>query len=59
MIAWENGELEADDEIALFADLVKSGLAWQLQGCYGRMAARMIEAGYISNQGEVLKHVED
>ena len=47
LIAWENGDLDADDTIELFQDLVDSGLAWQLQGCYGRQAAAMIEEGLI------------
>lgn len=45
MIAWEQGELSDDDTIMLFQRLIDSGLAWQLQGCYGRQAMRMLEAG--------------
>lgn len=50
MIAWEQGDLDQDGEIELFQELVDSGLAWQLQGCYGRQAARMIEAGLITQR---------
>ena len=46
MMAWEAGELDEEATIELFQHLIDSGLAWQLQGCYGRMAARLIEAGY-------------
>lgn len=46
MIAWENGELDDEETIDLFQELIDSGLAWQLQGCYGRMADRLIQAGY-------------
>ena len=46
MIAWEQGELSDDDTITLFQGLIDSGMAWTLQGCYGRAAARLIEAGY-------------
>jgi hypothetical protein len=49
MMAWEEGELNEDAEIELFQNLVDSGLAWQLQGCYGRHAMRMIEAGLITS----------
>jgi len=48
MIAWEQGDLDEEGTIALFQNLVNSGLAWQLQGCYGRMAAALIEAGLVT-----------
>lgn len=46
MMAYENGELDEDEIVELFQSLINSGLAWQLQGCYGRMATQLIEAGY-------------
>jgi len=45
MMAFENGELAEDEVIDLFQGLIDSGLAWQLQGFYGRTAASLIEAG--------------
>jgi hypothetical protein len=45
IIAYEQGELEEGEVIDLFQNLINSGLAWQLQGAYGRMAIRLIEAG--------------
>lgn len=47
IIAYEQGDLDTDETIELFQDLVNSGLAWKLQGSYGRMAAALIEAGLI------------
>jgi hypothetical protein len=48
IIAFENGELDDDDTIALFQHLVDTGLAWQLQGFYGRTAAALIEQGLVT-----------
>lgn len=47
MIAWEQGELDEDATIELFQDLVDTGLAWQLQGTYGRTAMDLINAGLV------------
>jgi hypothetical protein len=58
IIAYEQGELSNQEIIELFAELVKSGLAWQLQGSYGRAAASLIESGYLSRKGEILKDVD-
>jgi hypothetical protein len=46
IIAYENGELGVEETISLFQKLINSGLAWQLQGSYGRMANALIEQGY-------------
>jgi hypothetical protein len=54
IIAYENGELDAAETLTLFADLIKTGLAWQLQGSvYGRPAANLIEQGLITPQGQI------
>lgn len=45
-IAWENGDLSEPDVIDGFQELIDSGLAWQLQGCYGRTAQALINAGH-------------
>jgi hypothetical protein len=55
IIDYESGELEAEATLELFAGLVKNGMAWTLQGSYGRMAESLIRQGYISTSGEVLK----
>lgn len=47
LIAYEQGDLSNEDVVDLFQELVNSGLAWKLQGSYGRMAARLVEAGEI------------
>lgn len=53
IIAYEQGELDTDDTLELFADGIKSGQVWQLQGSYGRAAAHLIESGFISKAGEI------
>lgn len=53
---FEAGEMTLEQTVDFFASLVASGLAWQLQGSYGRTAARLIESGMISKTGEVLAY---
>jgi len=55
IVAYESGELRAEDTLKFFADLIKSGKAWELQGSYGRTAEALIKGGYISRQGKILK----
>ncbi|TXJ25418.1 MAG: hypothetical protein E6Q24_14870 [Chitinophagaceae bacterium] len=46
MMDWEIGELCEEETIVLFQGLIDSGLAWKLQGMYGRCAEALIEEGY-------------
>jgi hypothetical protein len=47
LIAYEEGQMNEDEEIALFQHLIDTGTCWQLQGHYHRVAATLIEAGVI------------
>lgn len=58
IIAYEAGDLRPEDILILFSELIKSGMAWSLQGSYGRQAAAFIEAGYITDKGKILKDIE-
>ena len=45
IMSYENGELDDYAIIEGFQHLIDSGLVWQLQGSYGRMAERLINLG--------------
>tara|TARA_R100001594_G_scaffold101796_1_gene136365 strand:+ start:637 stop:810 length:174 start_codon:yes stop_codon:yes gene_type:complete len=47
IIEYEDGMLDDDQVIELFQDLVDNGMAWSLQGSYGRMAAYLIDEGLV------------
>ena len=46
ILAYEQGELSEAESIKLFQSLIDSGMAWRLQGSYGRTAVALIEAGF-------------
>jgi hypothetical protein len=48
IIEFENGELSEDAIIELFQTLVDNGLAWKLQGFYGRTAQQLIDLGMVT-----------
>ena len=58
IIAFEMGELDAAGTVELFAYLVRTGMAWTLQGSYGRAACQLIERGILSRTGNVLRMPE-
>lgn len=47
MMAYENGELDMDNTVVLFQNLIDSGLIFALQGNYMRTARDLVDAGLI------------
>jgi hypothetical protein len=43
---YEEGRMLEEEMVDFFQYLIDTNLAWKLQGHYGRMAARMIDAGF-------------
>lgn len=47
IIRYECGELDNDEIVDLFQELLDTGMCWELQGHYGRTAVALIEEGLI------------
>jgi hypothetical protein len=45
IIAYEEGEMTPEEEAVFFQKLIDTGMAWTLQGHYGRHAQALIEEG--------------
>ena len=45
IIAYEEGDLDGEAIVTLFQELIDSGMAWTLQGHYGRTAKTLLETG--------------
>jgi len=45
VIAYEQDELNEEETVELFQELIDNGMAWSLQGHYGRTATNLIENG--------------
>ncbi len=54
IIKYENGELSETETVELFSHLIKTGLAWSLQGFYGRTAQSLIENDILNEDGGIL-----
>ena len=47
IMAYEDGTLGESETLELFQQLVDSGMAWRLQGSYGRTAHMLLQEGLI------------
>jgi len=46
-IDWENGDMSEENEIKFFQKLLDTGMAWTLQGMYGRRTVELLNEGYL------------
>lgn len=53
MIAEGVEEASPMEQLQAWAQLIRTGLCWQLQGCFGRMAKSLIDGGLITPEGEL------
>ena len=52
LIRYENGEMEEDEVITFFQEMINSGVVWTLQGHYGRVARGLIDYGLCTRPSE-------
>lgn len=52
IIQYDNGEMPEEEVVDFFQELVDSGIAWQLQGHYGRTASWLIREGLVRPERE-------
>jgi hypothetical protein len=45
IIQLESGQMNTDELIKFFQEMIDDGMVWQLQGSYGRMAQALINGG--------------
>jgi hypothetical protein len=50
----EGGDMDWEEYLAGMAQMIARGIVWHLQGSWQRAARSLIEAGHISESGEVL-----
>lgn len=53
IMRFENSELDEEEIISGFQHLIDTGIVWQLQGSYGRVAADLINSGYCTQAKQV------
>lgn len=57
MSKYHDRTLPYDKTLELFAHLVKTGLAWTMEGRIGRTAKHLIDIGHLDSQGYI--HYEE
>lgn len=51
IVAYELGDMNEEETIEFFQELMDTGLVWNLQGHYSRTAQAMVDAGLLSAEG--------
>lgn len=59
IMAYENGEMSQEEALEFFAELIKDGTVWHLQGHYGRTANEYIKSGFLDKNGNILRRFEE
>ena len=54
IISYESGDMNREETIVFFAEMIETGDAYRLQGHYQRVANMLIDNGIISEEGDVL-----
>ncbi len=52
----DNNDYTEDEYLAAWQHLIDTGLAWRLQGWFGRTASRLIDDGYCSSPSRASLH---
>ena len=50
---FEERQSTAEEVLELFSVLIQTGMAWSLQGSYGRTARHLIDQGSLSEDGTI------
>ena len=58
MIAEGSYSADEDEQIAAWQTLIDTGLAWQLQGWFGRTAQALINDGICKSANELLEEAQ-
>jgi hypothetical protein len=59
ILDFEAGDLSDEDTLEMFSHLISSGLAWTLEGFYGRTAQALIDSGLIAPDGTISTDIDD
>lgn len=59
LMKYEEGYATPRETLELFSHLVKTGMAWSLQGSYGRAAEHFIREGLLDEEGDLTGYAED
>ncbi len=59
IMEYESGELSDKGIIEMYSEMVKTGVAWKLQGSYGRTADAFIFHEVLDTEGNILIDLDE